>query len=243
MFKVDAKAPVSISDSQREVVTAMAEFLTRRAIGIVRLSLDHSLVDAMPFCWRGFRVTPRYTYQIDLLRSAEDIIRRFSSRRRNDIAKAKRDGLTVHRVQDPCDVAKLVSDTMRFNRAQLSARVLDNILYASDRESMSYGFVTKSQDRAIACTFVVHDRNTAYYLLGGYDRTARHHGAGALAIVESILEAQRRGLAVFDFEGSMIPDVERFFRGFGGRLAFCLTVTRAWFPLECLLKFRYRNLF
>lgn len=98
-------------------------------------------------------------------------------------------------------------------------------------------------ERAIACTFMVHDRRTAYYLLGGYDAEDRHHGAGALAILTSIEEAQRRGLAVFDFEGSMIPAIERFFRGFGGELVHYFTVNRAWLPFEILLKWRKRSPF
>jgi hypothetical protein len=61
--------------------------------------------------------------------------------------------------------------------------------------------------------------------------------------VEAIKAAKGLGLQTFDFEGSSIPAIERFFRGFGGRLAHHFTVSRAWLPLEMALKFSKRNLF
>jgi hypothetical protein len=31
-------------------------------------------------------------------------------------------------------------------------------------------------------------------------------------------ELRKRGVGVFDFEGSMVPSIETFFRGFGGTI-------------------------
>jgi len=53
-----------------------------------------------------------------------------------------------------------------------------------------------------------------YYLLAGSDGRTRHHGALALLIWEALRLASHLGV-VFDFEGSMLPRVERMFRAFG----------------------------
>jgi hypothetical protein len=61
---------------------------------------------------------------------------------------------------------------------------------------------------------LVWDRKRAYYLAGGGDPTLRTSGATALLLWKMMQFASGRS-AVFDFEGSQIPAVERFFRAFG----------------------------
>jgi endo-alpha-1,4-polygalactosaminidase (GH114 family) len=46
---------------------------------------------------------------------------------------------------------------------------------------------------------------------------------------KSILKAKQMNLKIFDFEGSMLPNVERYFREFGGNLV----------PYYSCEKFRY----
>jgi len=41
----------------------------------------------------------------------------------------------------------------------------------------------------------------------------------------------------------MLPEVERFFRGFGGDLVPYFTVNKAWLPLEFMLKLLKREQF
>ena len=55
--------------------------------------------------------------------------------------------------------------------------------------------------------------------------------------------AKGKGLKAFDFEGSMLPEVEKFFRGFGGDLIPYYTINKAFLPVEMALKFMKRELF
>jgi hypothetical protein len=72
----------------------------------------------------------------------------------------------------------------------------------------------------------VWDRHAAYNLLGGADPQLRTSGASSLLMWESIVRARER-TDVFDFEGSMLQPVERFFRSFGARQTPYLRVSRA----------------
>jgi lipid II:glycine glycyltransferase (peptidoglycan interpeptide bridge formation enzyme) len=67
--------------------------------------------------------------------------------------------------------------------------------------------------------YIVWDKDTCYYLLGGYDPERSHSGASALAMWEAIKYAKNElKLSKFDFEGSMVPAIEMFFRKFGGEI-------------------------
>ncbi len=67
--------------------------------------------------------------------------------------------------------------------------------------------------------WIAWDDKRAYYLVGGYDHSAQSNNAVALAMWRAIqFAALNLKLPEFDFEGSMIPPIERFFRKFGATL-------------------------
>jgi lipid II:glycine glycyltransferase (peptidoglycan interpeptide bridge formation enzyme) len=65
-----------------------------------------------------------------------------------------------------------------------------------------------------AGVFLVWDKCSAYYLMGGSDPVLRNSGAISLCLWEAIKFASTVTKS-FDFEGSMIEPIERFFRAFG----------------------------
>jgi len=241
--RLNATHPVAVLEERRKVLEAMADYFARISRVVISVSLDHEIIDGLPFHWKGFKTIPRYTYVIDLSSPLPEIFSRFSQGRRNDISKARRDGVFVEEVSDYNIVAKLVRSTFVRQQARLDSEVLDSILFRYATPQNSFARVAKSSGRAIACAFVVHDNTTAYYLLSGYEAEHKHHGAGALALAECIRVAQERGLKRFDFEGSSIHPIERFLRGFGGRLTHYFSVNRAWLPYEIMLKMVKRNTF
>ena len=71
-----------------------------------------------------------------------------------------------------------------------------------------------SEGQRHAGIYIVWDENSVYYLMGGGDPLLRRSGATSLCMWEAILFAASLKKS-FDFEGSMLEPVERFFRGFG----------------------------
>lgn len=242
-FSPKAKNPVAILEERRAALESMAEYAEREAPAICMLPLAREIQDALPFFWRGYKVVPLVTYLLDLSLSPDQIRKNMSPDRRNDVSKAVRDGLVVRQTTDMAVVRDLVLSTFGRQRKFVDRARLEGILFRYSNPANSYAFATYREEKPVAACFVIHDSRTAYYLLGGYRTEERHHGAGALAVVEAIGHAQKLGLRTFDFEGSVIPPIERFFRGFGGRPTPYLTVNKAWWPLEMGLKFRNRNFF
>lgn len=240
---VKAQNPVTVLEVKRKALNSLIDYLESHPFNLTMLPLDQRISDMLPFYWRGYKVIPKVTYLIDLTVSREQILKNMSSIRRNDISKAARDGLEVHPTDDMTIVRDLVLATFGRQQKGVDRTCLDAILFKYANASNSFAFSTYRCGKPIATCFVVHDGQTAYYLLGGYDAKDRHHGAGALAVVEAIKRSQEMGLKTFDFEGSVIPAIEKYFRGFGGCLTSYYTVNRAWLPVEMLLKLRNRELF
>ncbi|MDY0149074.1 MAG: GNAT family N-acetyltransferase [Kiritimatiellia bacterium] len=234
---------VAILEERRNMLNCMRTHIEHEAPAICMLSLDSSVTDVLPFFWNGFKVVPNYTYLLNLSLTPEQIHLNMSPTRRNDISKAYRDGVDVRPAEDLSVVRDLVLATFGRQQKAVDRVGLDRILFEYAQPENSFTFIAYRGERPIAATFVIHDTQTAYYLLGGYKVAEKHHGAGAATVAAAIRHAQQLGLKMFDFEGSIIPPIERYFRGFGGRLTPYFTVNKAWLPIEMALKFRNRNRF
>ena len=242
-FERRAKNSAAKTNEQRTIMEAMAEYLTGLSAPVVSIGLSNGIEDCLPFIWRDYKVVPHYTYRIDLKKRTELVDRGMSTKQRHHIRKAKKDGVIINETPDTTDLRSLVSKTyIRQNKSfpQAFMNAVLNSHYPGDK---AFCFVATISDNPIAAVYFTHDSHTAWNLMTGYDNARSHHGAGALAMYHAILKAKSLGLTVFDFEGSMIPPIEKYFRGFGGRLTPIFSVHKALLPLEMALKFFKRRIF
>jgi Acetyltransferase (GNAT) domain len=100
---------------------------------------------------------------------------------------------------------------VRYGLGQLSA----GVSAARERQAGAVRLAVDEDGRQHAGAFFVWDAERLYYLVGGSDTALRSSGGMSLVIWDGIKLAGSLGLR-FDFEGSMIEPIERFFRGFGG---------------------------
>ncbi|MBK7762295.1 MAG: GNAT family N-acetyltransferase [Bacteroidetes bacterium] len=76
-------------------------------------------------------------------------------------------------------------------------------------------FIKDEEQNIHASLWMVWDTKTAYYLAGGTDHYFYGSGAMSKLMWHAIETAYEKKLNYFDFEGSMLPSVNTFFRKFG----------------------------
>jgi hypothetical protein len=187
-----------------------------------------SMLNALPFYWAGYRLDLQYTYRLDGLRSEVALWDDLRSNIRTEIRKARRrvevrDDLGLDRFYEVW--------TQTFARQGLRPPATLAQLERLDAACVTRGaramlFARDEADQIHAVAYVVWDGHAAFYLLGSGDPALRTSGASSLLMWESIMRA-RAVTDVFDFEGSMLEPVERFFRAFGSRQTPYLRVSRA----------------
>lgn len=171
----------------------------------------------LPFYWEGLRQTTRYTYILKDLSDVDRLWRDMRDARRRAIRKALKQELRVREIEDPEEFCRLSGKT--FERQGKSFPYDVNLVARFDRAAAEYAGrrMTVAEDNAQrihACDYLVFDRRCAVSLMGGADEALRSSGGQVLLEWESILFAAQHA-KVFDFEGSMIPGIEHFMRGFG----------------------------
>lgn len=181
---------------------------------------DHAQTNWLPFYWKGFSQTSRYTYRIEELGDSDQIWAGLQQNVRTDIKKAaNRENLKIRDDLPLSDFYAL--NAMVFQRqgrrvpySEKFVRQIDQA--ASARNCRKIFIAEDDQGRHHAGVYLIWDKNSAYYLMGGGNPELRNSGATSLCIWEAIKFASTVTDA-FDFEGSMLESVERFFRSFGAR--------------------------
>lgn len=173
----------------------------------------------LPFYWKGFRQTTRYTYRIDL----SDLDALYAGLNRNirrNLQKAK--------AQVNVSTEGSLEEFYRLNAASFQRQGLqipysfeqlqrhDEALAA--RGARTLFFARDEQERLHSAAYLIWDKQRSYYHLSGDDPALRDSGAGILLVWEAIqYTLEQLGLPVFDFEGSMLAPVEAIRRQFGAR--------------------------
>ncbi|MBI5055597.1 MAG: GNAT family N-acetyltransferase [Nitrospirae bacterium] len=242
-LKMDAQNPATIMNTWKEALTLMADFIDKVSCSMVSCALNLNVTDTQPFIWKKFKVVPAYTYLIDLAQPVDELWKRLSKVRKNELKKTESDGIVVQRTDDFRCIKDLILKTFSRQNRAIEEYYLDRILFDFSKENNSYAFIAYRGDLPVAGTLCVYSNGTAHALAGGYDHENRHRGATASVDWACIKHAHEMGLKCFDLEGSMAPQIERYFRGFGGQLTPYYRINKASLPLEFLLKLYRRDLF
>lgn len=180
----------------------------------------YSNTNWLPFYWKGFNQVTRYTYVIDDLSNIDDVWGAFQENIRREIRKAENKFNLVVKEDLPfSDFLLLNLKTFLRQGMQLpySESFVSQLLSTAKNRNQCRWFIAQDGDgRNHAGALLVWDSESAYYLMGGGDPDLRNSGATSLCIWEAIKFASTVTKR-FDFEGSMIEPVERFFRAFGAK--------------------------
>lgn len=181
-------------------------------------NFHRAMTNWLPFHWRGFQQTTRYTYLLEEIYDLEKVWGRLQENVRRNIRKAQR----TLRIRTDMSLDRLLDVVeATFRRQGQGLPFSRNLMHRIDtacslRDARRMFFAEDAQGRLHAVLYLVMDAGCAYYLLGGANPELRESGAQNLLLWEAIRCASEMGL-IFDFEGSMLEPVERVFRAFGAR--------------------------
>lgn len=240
--KRQASNPAKAVTEAKKLHAALAEHMLTQD-GMIHLAFPPEETDLQPWAWSGFKVVAQWTYRIELAQGMDALRAGYEAEQRNGIKKSRSNGAEPVLTTDKERVLACVRSTFARKGKGLDEDVAKGMMSAFLREGSGFAYVTTENGHDSAAAFCAHDAGTAYYLLGGVDKSHASGGAGAMAVDACIAHAHGLGLRVFDFEGSMLPEVERYFRTFGGTPVPYFTVNRAPFLTEVALKKKLRHLF
>lgn len=196
----------------------------------ITITFHPSLTNWLPFYWHGFSQMTRYTHRIENL--AENLPTGTGLHRsiRNALNRAQSKRLVIREMVEPMVIAEMSRLSLARQDLESSAEIRafwPRLSRAAVERNCIFNCVAVDEnDTTHAGYAMVWDDRYAYDLYGGGDPQYRETGGGTLAL-QHLLQHAAAVTPSFDFEGSMLENVGRFFRQFGGELTPYFIVTRA----------------
>ncbi|MGQ3013472.1 MAG: GNAT family N-acetyltransferase [Flavobacteriales bacterium] len=181
----------------------------------LHLQLGTHVQNMLPYIWKKMSVSPRYSYILPAGKSPGEAFSDFRENIRREIRKAEKQ-FRVHRAS-AAEIPALLPhfDLRRTIKDPANIPVLQALIGACYTNEAGYVLVAlDSRDLPQAFIFLAHDNSSMYYISGAGTESGKKGGALSMLMWQGIQRALSSGRA-FDFEGSMVPSIERFFRAFG----------------------------
>jgi len=186
---------------------------------MAHVPLHHTLKNWLPFYWKGFSGSTRYTYLVEDLKDLDEVFSRFDPKMRNKVRKAEKLVRTIH----SDDVSKFYDiNEKTFLRQKLPMPYSKKTLAAHDailneRNARKIFFAEDKDGNTHSALYLTWDKMSSYVHMVGESPELRSSGAGIKLIWDAItFTKDSLGLDCLDFEGSMIESVERVRRNCGG---------------------------
>lgn len=201
---------------EKEIISQLVEDLPKHQVFFQ--CFPGSFENWLPLYWKGFEQTTKYSYVLKDLSDLDAVWSDASVGVRTAVRKA-RQSLVVETDRPVSDLFDILQKTYErqgmkpgFSRSKGQRMVQE----AVRRGVGKVFYAVDSDDQVHAAVFIVWDSQSAYYILGGGDPELRQSGGGTLCLWEAISFSSEVTVA-FDFEGSMVEGIEKFFRSFGAK--------------------------
>lgn len=204
-FLTEYDKPATKRAKEKEVQKALLAFVENGKWGYWKFDFPVEYTDFQEAIWKGTLPKTKYTYRILDLKNWEEKI---DSKLRNKLKRFS---------DFTFEVRPFGEDEMKLFMASSAAKGVahETLLskFNSLNSSSTFTVIAEGGQYQAFCAIVDH---VCYYLVSS--NAKNENALSACGVKYCIEESFRRSCTAFDFEGSMIPDIEVFFRSFGGDL-------------------------
>lgn len=181
-------------------------------------NLNEDITNHLPFVWAGFTQQSNTTFKFTFPYKSDEIWTTLKSAVRRNIRRAEEE-LSIQSLAKPEQLYEMISLTFarQSKKIPYSKQMLTQLYEeASKRNRATILGAIDTNGKLHAAHLFIHDDEVSYYIAGGFDPNSNIPGAVSFVLWNGIKEAEKRNNS-FDFEGSSIESIERYFSSFGAK--------------------------
>lgn len=168
----------------------------------------------LPFYWSGYNQTTKYTYILPAIDNLTNVYSNFKNNVKRNIKKAgKQYWIRELKENEIENFYNIIKKNLKPTFSYTILKELRNVCKKRDCGKILGAF--DNNGTLYASIFFVWDKKMAYYILGAKNPDVNINQAMSLLLWSAIQHASEKNTKMFDFEGSMIEPIERYFRTFG----------------------------
>jgi len=200
---------------EHETIKALLEKIP--AAKVWSVALHPGLKQVGLFKEKGFDLQSKQTFIIEL-GNEEAAFANLNEDHRRNIRKAEKELVIAEDSQCLRQLYDFQKATLGGKKIGVfySFKQMQSLFNAAAKRNCTALWVAKKEDEIQAIIWQVWDAHTSYYFMGAKNPVANSKKALTALLWHAIKHAMQLNKKAFDFEGSMDPGVEQFFRNFGG---------------------------
>lgn len=189
-----------------------------------------------PNAFQGLMVTPKVNFILPLIEPYQVIASNYSKDRRKNLAVTRKSGITLSTGMNAREYSNLKRMALNETKGKASYRTLESLI--SYTQTVGKGFIINafaSHNELCAAAFFIRWGNRLVYL-NAFSTQAGRDTSAMTAIIDMVLRKYAGTGLLFDFEGSSIPGIAAFMKGFGAcsETYFSVFGNRLPFPLNLI---------
>jgi hypothetical protein len=166
------------------------------------------------------RITARTNFEINLRHDYSDIYLRYNENARRNLKKALSAGLTVANSYNAAAFTYLYQQHAKIKPNDTALEQLESIVAHALQNNLGEIILVRNLgDKIIAGAFYLTAWNRIIYH-SSFNTTDGQQSSAMFYAMDEMIRRHAGTATIFDFEGSMIPGIARFFEGFGGQKKF-----------------------
>ena len=194
-------------------VSSINELFSDREIPFKFVNIN---VSSLNFRLDNLRITERNNIILPLFHEYEILKANYNSNTRRNLKKATKAGGDIVANVKPGDVIALKQKTSRFKLCQRQLDVLNMVLTESAAKGTAKGYGLMLDGNLCAYVHFLIFKGRATMIQSVSDK-AGFDSAAMFRLIDQFIQEHAGSDITLDFEGSMIPGVARFFKGFGSQ--------------------------
>jgi len=216
-----------VADSQN-ILSQLAEFLSRE-YKYQSLVNAPGLDDMRPLLARGYSVTPRYTFEMNLQLAPEELWMGFQGHVRRHVKKAEKLEIEVMENIDSPSAFSMFQQTFARHKEEcpISQDFLEEMVQGPILRDYRRNFCAYLHGEMISFITTLRFRDRVYYALASTAENQMQTGISSYLVWEVLRDYARSEYKAFDFVGANVPSIARFKSGFGPEVRMYFAVETA----------------
>lgn len=180
----------------------------------------------------GYQITERKAQLLNLNFSYEELREKYDSNLKRNLQKAEKNKLVVLKEALPEEVTEYFRKARGDELGNFSSKdyeTLTKILATAAGKENGFMLGAYAKNELLAAAGFLKDNRRIIFLKGGSSGLGREQGAMHL-IMDYVLRQEQNKNLLFDFGGSIVPSVARFYKSFGAEDYLYLHVKRNLLP-------------
>ena len=203
--------------SEKEIPKSLyADFLS--CIPTHFLLIDLMIDAKLNFKNSNFFFSEKITYELNLNKPEDELIKQFSKSHKRNIRKAEQIDIEIRKSKNISEVIQMKKLVMERNNIQDSNFIsdLEKILVYSQNQETSQCVYSAFNDNELQAAAYFLPFNNKYIIISGTTKEARNTGAMFL-LVKQFIKDYAHSNAILDFAGSNIKGIASMNAGFGAK--------------------------